>query len=97
MTDAAVGSLLAPAWTDREPLMVRLMQENADFRLRNEKLERLAMRPHEITQMVEGLNRIALAASSDAVRQEAEAAILRLLKCVGVAWGVPSPREESYL
>jgi hypothetical protein len=89
MSDVAVGSLLAPAWTEREALMVRLMQENGDFRLRNEKLERLVMRPHEITQVVEGLNRIALAASSDAVRQEAEAAILRLLKCVGSAWGAP--------
>lgn len=89
--DSVVGALLSPAWTDKEALLVRLMQENADFRLENERLQRLAMRPHELVQMVESLNRVAHVASSPLVREEIEAAMLRVLQLVAA-----KPDERLY-
>lgn len=77
--DSPEGLLDDPPGGAREQLLLRLMRENGDYRLRNEQLERQAVRPHELQSMLESLNRMIVTPGSAVVRDEAERTLLKLL------------------
>jgi len=75
--DVVIGALGDPPLQAKEGLMLRIMQENGDFRLQNEELKKRL--PCDLGLLFESINRIAIAPGTPAIQAAAEAALVRML------------------
>jgi len=77
--DVVIGALGDPPLEAKEALMLRIMQENGDFRLQIEELKKRYPQCELSWLLMESLNRIAIAPGTPAIQAAAEAALIRML------------------